>query len=100
MPSEISIPAEMVASTMRSIFCAAALAVASAQAAALTPHPRDMTFLPRRAENTSASGWPYGPFSTDGRDIVDSKGDAITWTGINWPGSGMSNEVYAHSIAD
>lgn len=80
----------MVALMIKSILCAAALAATSAKAAALTPHPRDMTFLPRRAENTSASGWPYGPFSTDGRDIVDSNGDAITWTGINWPGSGIS----------
>src|SRR4051812_35078788 len=74
--------------TMKSIFCAAALAVTSVKAAALSPHPRDMTFLPRRAANESTSGWPYGPFSTDGRDIVDSNGDAVTWTGVNWPGSG------------
>lgn len=83
----------MVAFTMRSIACAAAVAVTSASAAVLTPHPRDMTFLPRRAENTSTSGWPYGPFNTDGRNIVDSNGDAVTWTGINWPGSG---KITAH----
>jgi len=74
--------------TMKSILCAAALAVTSVKAAALSPHPRDMTFLPRRAANESTSGWPYGPFSTDGRDIVDSNGDAVIWTGVNWPGSG------------
>lgn len=78
----------MVAFTMRSIACAAAVAVTSAAAAALTPHPRDMTFLPRRAENTSSSGWPYGPFNTDGRNIVDSNGESVLWTGVNWPGSG------------
>lgn len=77
--------------TMKSVLCAAALAVTSVKAAALTPHPRDMTFLPRRAANESTSGWPYGPFSTDGRDIVDSNGDAVTWTGVNWPGSGTLN---------
>jgi len=74
--------------TMKSVFCAAALAVTSVRAAALTPHPRDMTFLPRRAANESTSGWPHGPFSTDGRDIVNANGDAVTWTGVNWPGSG------------
>jgi len=77
--------------TMKSVLCAAALAVTSVKAAALSPHPRDMTYLPRRAANESSSGWPYGPFSTDGRDIVNSKGEAQTWTGINWPGSGMSS---------
>jgi endoglucanase len=81
----------MASFTMKSIFCAAALAVTSAKAAALSPHPRDMTFLPRRAANESTSGWPYGPYSTDGRDIVNSKGDAVTWTGVNWPGSGTLN---------
>jgi endoglucanase len=74
---------------MKSILCAAALAVMSVNAAALTPHPRDMTFLPRRTLNESTSGWPYGPFSTDERNIVDSNGDAVTWTGVNWPGSGI-----------
>lgn len=74
--------------TMKSVLCAAAIAVTSVKAAALSPHPRDMTYLPRRAANESSSGWPYGPFSTDGRDIVNSKGEAQTWTGINWPGSG------------
>jgi len=78
----------MTVSTMKSILCAAALAVTSVKAAALSPHPRDMTFLPRRSANESTSGWPYGPFSTDGRDIVDANGDAVTWTGVNWPGSG------------
>ena len=82
--------------TMKSVLCAAALAVTSVKAAALTPHPRDMTFLPRRAANESTSGWPYGPFSTDGRDIVNANGDAVTWTGINWPGSGMSR-IYPSS---
>lgn len=34
------------------------------------------------------SEWPYGPFNTRGRDIVNSRGEAVTWTGVNWPGSG------------
>ena len=82
---------EMAVFTMKSIIRAAALAVTSVKAAALSPHPRDVTYLPRRAANESTSGWPFGPFSTDGRDIVNSKGEAQTWTGINWPGSGTSS---------
>ncbi|KAK6210672.1 hypothetical protein LQW54_006021 [Pestalotiopsis sp. IQ-011] len=39
-----------------------------------------------RADNSSA--WPYGPFSTQGRDIINSKGEAVTWAGVNWPMSG------------
>lgn len=34
------------------------------------------------------AGWPYGPFSTSGRDIVNSRGDVVTYAGINWPGHG------------
>lgn len=32
--------------------------------------------------------WPYGPFKTEGRDIVNSRGEKITWAGVNWPLSG------------
>lgn len=34
--------------------------------------------------------WPYGPFNTKGRDIVDARGEKVTWAGINWPMSGKS----------
>jgi hypothetical protein len=30
----------------------------------------------------------HGPYSTQGRDIVDSRGEKITWAGVNWPMSG------------
>ena len=40
-----------------------------------------------RQSNHSAE-WPYGPFSTKGRDIVNARGDVITWAGVNWPMSG------------
>ncbi|KAL2205138.1 glycoside hydrolase [Sarocladium strictum] len=33
-------------------------------------------------------GWPYAPLRTDGRDILNSRGDKVTWAGINWPMSG------------
>ena len=34
-----------------------------------------------------------GPYSTQGRDIVDSKGEKVTWAGVNWP---MSGECFAY----
>jgi endoglucanase len=42
-----------------------------------------------RQAGSSPTGWPYGPFSTKGRDIVNSRGDVISWAGVNWPMSGM-----------
>lgn len=41
-----------------------------------------------RQSNNGSSKWPYGPFSTKGRHIVNAKGEAVTWAGVNWPGSG------------
>lgn len=32
--------------------------------------------------------WPFAPFTTSGRDIVNSKGDVVTYAGINWSGHG------------
>lgn len=32
--------------------------------------------------------WPYGPFRTEGRDIVNARGEKVTWAGVNWPLSG------------
>ncbi|OQO10597.1 hypothetical protein B0A48_03895 [Cryoendolithus antarcticus] len=37
---------------------------------------------------TSGSVWPYAPFSTKGRNIVNAKEEVVTWAGVNWPGSG------------
>lgn len=39
-------------------------------------------------DNTAAESdsWPYGPFSTKGRDIVNTRGEIIQWAGVNWPG--------------
>lgn len=45
------------------------------------------SLLPR-TESNAESEWPYGPFSTRGRDIINAKGEAVTWAGVNWPGSG------------
>ncbi|KAJ5390925.1 glycoside hydrolase family 5 protein [Penicillium cataractarum] len=43
----------------------------------------DKMNFPRGDQKAS---WPYGPFSTKGRDIVNSRGDVIQWAGVNWPG--------------
>lgn len=69
-----------------------AVAVAAILQAPLTAHaftlPNDASIISSRADNNGSSQWPYGPFSTSGRDIVNSKGEAVTWAGVNWPGSG------------
>ncbi|KAI1471882.1 glycoside hydrolase family 5 protein [Daldinia caldariorum] len=41
-----------------------------------------------RRQGNALSEWPYGPFRTKGRDIVNSRDEAITWAGVNWPMSG------------
>jgi hypothetical protein len=52
---------------------------------------RDVT-VSRAASNTSG-GWPHGPFVTKGRDVLNSRGEVITWAGVNWPMSGMSDKL-------
>lgn len=37
------------------------------------------------ARTGNSSVWPYGPLSTKGRDIVNARGEVITWAGVNWP---------------
>lgn len=46
---------------------------------------RNEAVLPRAS---NSSEWPYGPFRTQGRDIVNARGEVITWAGVNWPMSG------------
>ncbi|KAK1753321.1 glycoside hydrolase superfamily [Echria macrotheca] len=55
-----------------------------------------------KRQRQSDGGWPYGPFHTSGRDIVNSKGDKITWAGVNWPLSGetMIPEGLEHAFVD
>lgn len=69
-----------------------AVAAAAILQAPLNAHaftvPNDASIIASRADNNGSSQWPYGPFSTSGRDIVNSKGEAVTWAGVNWPGSG------------
>ncbi|KAL8949479.1 MAG: hypothetical protein Q9222_004414 [Ikaeria aurantiellina] len=35
----------------------------------------------------AADGWFPGPFSTDGRWMLNAKGDNLTYAGVNWPGA-------------
>ncbi|KAH0147052.1 Exo-beta-1,3-glucanase, partial [Aureobasidium melanogenum] len=57
---------------------------------ALLPDRDVSSFVYGRQETTNATSglWPYGPFSTQGRDIVNTKGEAVTFAGVNWPSSG------------
>lgn len=34
-----------------------------------------------------AASWPYGPFTSSGRWIVNTNGQHITYAGVNWPGA-------------
>lgn len=44
---------------------------------------------PLTSRQAVANGsWPYGPFSTKDRDIVNTHGEVVQWAGVNWPGSG------------
>ncbi|KAF7198455.1 Glycosyl hydrolase 5 family protein [Pseudocercospora fuligena] len=31
--------------------------------------------------------WPFAPFKTSGRDIIDTRGQKVVYAGINWPGA-------------
>jgi endoglucanase len=55
----------------------------------------------RRQVTNGTSKSFNGPYSTRGRDIVDSRGEKITWAGVNWPMSGMSLTVhFSHQDSD
>ncbi|KAI0004801.1 glycoside hydrolase family 5 protein [Xylariaceae sp. FL0662B] len=49
--------------------------------------PRRQQRIYRREDNSTGE-WPYGPFKTKGRDIVNSHGEVVKWAGVNWPMSG------------
>lgn len=34
-----------------------------------------------------AASWPYGPFYTSGRYIINTSGNHVTYAGVNWPGA-------------
>ena len=75
---------------MRSTFGAAALAGILCRASSSSVsfgENNDWSPIFSRQDMSDAA-WPHGPFSTRGRDIVNARGEAITWAGFNWPGSG------------
>ncbi|KXS99215.1 hypothetical protein AC578_6898 [Pseudocercospora eumusae] len=42
----------------------------------------------RKAElQTRHDVWPFAPFKTSGRDIIDTRGHKVVYAGINWPGA-------------
>ncbi|KAI1637467.1 glycoside hydrolase superfamily [Biscogniauxia mediterranea] len=56
----------------------------------LPRHPAPQAVQERvyHATENSTGQWPYGPFKTKGRDVVNSRGDVVRWAGVNWPMSG------------
>ncbi|KAK0648368.1 beta-1,6-galactanase [Cercophora newfieldiana] len=55
-----------------------------------------------RRQQRNATSWPYGPLRTRGRDIVNSRGETITFAGVTWPLSGetMIPEGLEYAAAD
>ena len=76
---------------MRAILAIFALEAAAASSSSQVVRPESYRQMQARAgsENDAQSGWPYAPFSTQGRDIVNNRGEKIVWAGVNWPMSGM-----------
>jgi endoglucanase len=72
------------------IILASAFAGAIASAGYLPAINSDAPFRynARRQVANGTSGSFNGPYNTQGRDIVDSRGEKTTWAGVNWPMSG------------
>ena len=45
------------------------------------------------------AAWPYAPFTTKGRDVVNKRSEVISWAGVNWPMSGVSLLIIGRDIA-
>jgi hypothetical protein len=67
----------------------AGVVVSAASVAEVVQDVNFRSIARRQVENGTSLAF-NGPYSTSGRDIVDSKGDKVTWAGVNWPMSGMS----------
>jgi endoglucanase len=74
-------------SAVRAITCASLWAL-SAQAISLPEFHGTSTGIAAREYGNGSSEWPYGPFYTRGRDIVNTRGESVTFAGVNWPSSG------------
>ncbi|KAJ8114793.1 hypothetical protein OPT61_g3404 [Boeremia exigua] len=64
-----------------------AFAGAIASASYLPPTAQEPHFSHHLKRQSNGTAF-HGPYSTKGRDIVDSRGEKITWAGVNWPMSG------------
>ncbi|RMY15882.1 hypothetical protein D0868_00635 [Hortaea werneckii] len=74
---------------MKSSTFATLLGIATAISASSVSFGEEHQWRPEFSKRQSnETSWPYGPLSTRGRDIVNTKGDVVTWAGVNWPGSG------------
>lgn len=71
-------------------------AIAGAVAlAAYVPESASDPHFQYNLRRQAANGTSFnGPYRTRGRDIVDGRGEKVTWAGVNWPMSGM---LYIHS---
>jgi hypothetical protein len=64
-----------------------ALAIVTATASFLPPAAQEPRFSQHSRRQSNGTNF-HGPYSTQGRDVVDSRGEKITWAGVNWPMSG------------
>ena len=71
----------------RILFSATALLAGLASTTSLAVGDNGWSPIFSRLDSSEAS-WPFGPFCTKGRDIVNARNEAVTWAGVNWPGSG------------
>jgi endoglucanase len=71
------------------LLLASALALVSAGYLPDVPSNAAFNYNARRQVANGSTPSFNGPYSTRGRDIVDSRGEKITWAGVNWPMSGM-----------
>ncbi|KAI1485137.1 glycoside hydrolase superfamily [Biscogniauxia mediterranea] len=62
------------------IRCRVVTLLAAAGAAAAASSTTTSAVAPRAA-------WPNGPFTTNGRWIIDANNATVTYAGVNWPGS-------------
>lgn len=44
-----------------------------------------ISFLMLPTVLADSHSWPYAPFSTSGRNIVNARNDVLHWAGVNWP---------------
>lgn len=61
---------------------------ALASASYLPPTAQEPHFSQHTRRQTNGTAAFNGPYSTQGRDIIDNRGEKITWAGVNWPMSG------------